>query len=270
VALSAQRVRSKARNAVRRREDQIEQDEIESGELNLIPYLDMVTNLMLFLLASISAGIILVQIDTQLPDRAPPSVNAAQPAQTPPDEQPLKLVLLVLPDRIDLGSFTGLEGTLTSPKASFPRTGKEGAACDGDYMCESNKCDSDKAVCVASQDAPQPVYDYRKVNAALFEIANRRYNGKDRKYETYQAILMADTRIPYSTITSVMAAMRCKLPEFGKEPESCMLPTEDPDLQKAADPISPDKKLYDTKRAAYDPNKMALFPDILFSSQITQ
>ena len=41
--LSAQRVRSKTRNAVRRREDQIEQDEIESGELNLIPYLDIVT-----------------------------------------------------------------------------------------------------------------------------------------------------------------------------------------------------------------------------------
>ena len=39
--LSAQRVRSKTRHAVRRREDQIEQEEIESGELNLIPYLDI-------------------------------------------------------------------------------------------------------------------------------------------------------------------------------------------------------------------------------------
>jgi len=34
---SAQRVRAKARAAVKRREDQIEQEEIESGELNLIP-----------------------------------------------------------------------------------------------------------------------------------------------------------------------------------------------------------------------------------------
>ena len=68
--LSAQRVRSKTRNAVRRREDQIEQEEIESGELNLIPYLDIVTNLMLFLLFSISAGIIFTQIDTSLPEKA--------------------------------------------------------------------------------------------------------------------------------------------------------------------------------------------------------
>ena len=52
---------------------QIEQEEIESGELNLIPYLDIVTNLMLFLLASVSAGLILAQIDTTLPDKAPPS-----------------------------------------------------------------------------------------------------------------------------------------------------------------------------------------------------
>jgi biopolymer transport protein ExbD len=266
---TAQRVRSKARAAVKRREDQIEQEEIESGELNLIPYLDMVTNLMLFLLASISAGIILVQINTQLPDRAPPSVTTTQPEQKPPDEQPLKIVLLVLFDRVDLGSFTGLEGTLTAPKATFLQTGHDGEQCDGNYMCQSNKCD-EHGVCVPSQDSMQPVFNYRKINEALIEIVNRRYLNKNRKYDTYQAILMADTRIPYSTITSVMAAMRCKLPDFGKEPMSCMLPTEDPNLKKATDPISPDKKLYDSDRVPYDPTKMALFPDILFSSQISQ
>src|SRR5688572_19340483 len=93
---SAHRVRSKTRAAVKRREDAIEQDELESGELNLIPYLDMVTNLMLFLLASVSAGLILVQIDTTLPDRAPPSTKPSTPSQDPKD-QPLKLFLSVSP-----------------------------------------------------------------------------------------------------------------------------------------------------------------------------
>src|SRR5947208_14152698 len=102
---SAQRVRSKQRTAVRRREDQIEQDEIESGELNLIPYLDMVTNLMLFLLFSVSAGIIFTQIDTSLPDKAPPSTSTVQP-QTNPDDQPLKLVVSVTRDRIILWSIS--------------------------------------------------------------------------------------------------------------------------------------------------------------------
>ena len=56
---TAQQVRSKQRFAIKRREEAIEQDEIEGGEINLIPYLDIVTNLMLFLLASVSAGVIL-------------------------------------------------------------------------------------------------------------------------------------------------------------------------------------------------------------------
>src|SRR2546421_10589941 len=110
--LSAQRVRSKTRNAVRRREDLIEQEEIESGELNLIPYLDMVTNLMLFLLASVSAGLILVQINTTLPDRKADTAPAAATPATSPDDQPLKLFVSIARDRALLWSLTGLEGTL--------------------------------------------------------------------------------------------------------------------------------------------------------------
>jgi biopolymer transport protein ExbD len=263
---SAQRVRAKTRAAIKRREDMIEQDELESGELNLIPYLDMVTNLMLFLLASVSAGLILVQIDTTLPDKqtAPPPVTQT-PAQNP-DDQPLRVVVSITRDRAILWSISGLEGTLTSPKQVFQRTGREGEACDGPYMCESNACDADTQKCVPSRDEPAPVFDYRALNSAMFEIASRRYTGKQRKAETYQAILMADGAIPYSTIVAVMSAMRCKLPDFGKEVGPCALPTEDPALKKAQDPVAPGGKLFDTARAAYDPKRMALFPDILFSS----
>jgi biopolymer transport protein ExbD len=234
--LSAQRVRSKQRNAVRRREDQVEQDEIESGELNLIPYLDMVTNLMLFLLASVAAGIVFTQIDTQLPDKAPPSTSVTQPS-TNPDDQPLKLVVSVTRDRILLWSISGLEGTLQAPKAVFPRTGRDGDSCDGSYMCEGGYCaDTQKCgVPIPPQlpPVPTPVFDFRALSNALFEIANRRYNGKQRKADTYQIILMADGAIPYNTIASTMASLRCKMPEFGKEPTGCMQPTEDPDLKKA-------------------------------------
>ncbi len=263
---SAQRVRAKTRAAIKRREDNIEQDELESGELNLIPYLDMVTNLMLFLLASVSAGLILVQIDTTLPDKqTAPSPVTATPS-TSPDDQPLKLVVSITRDRAILWSISGLEGSITAPKAVFPRTGFDGQPCDGAYMCESNACDAATQKCVPSRDEPAPVFDYRAINSAILEIATRRYTGKLRKAETYQAILMADGAIPYSTIVSVMGAMRCKLPDFGKEVAGCALPTEDPALKQAKDPIAPSGKLYDTARAVYDPNKMALFHDILFSS----
>jgi biopolymer transport protein ExbD len=271
VEFSAQRVRGKSRAAVKRREDQVEQEEIESGELNLIPYLDMVTNLMLFLLASISAGIIFTQIDTTLPDKAPPSTSVSQPAQTNPDDQPLKLVVSVTRDRMILWSISGLEGTLQQPKASFPRTGHDGESCDGNYMCESGYCNTDTQKCApvpANMPAvtPTPAFDYRGLSNALYEIANRRYNGKLRKSDTYQIILMADGAIPYNTIASAMAAMRCKLPDFGKEPQGCLLPSDDPDLKKAPNPISTTSNVYDTERAPYDPKKMALFSDILFSS----
>jgi biopolymer transport protein ExbD len=261
--LTAQRVRAKTRAAVRRREDQIEQEEIESGELNLIPYLDIVTNLMLFLLVSISAGIVFTQIDTALPDKAPAASTTTDPNQNL-DEQPLKMVVSITRDRMILWSITGIEGTLQSPKAVFPRVGRDGEACDGAYMCESNLCINQR--CTASTTVPLPVFDYRALSSALFEIASRHYTGKQRKADTYQIILMADGAIQYGTIAATMAAMRCKMPEFGVENKGCALPTEDPELKKAKDPMSPDKRLYDTSRATYDPKTMALFSDILFSS----
>jgi len=264
--ISAQRVRSKARSAVKRREDQIEQEETESGELNLIPYLDMVTNLMLFLLASVSAGIVFTQIDTTLPDKGTPPPNGAQ---QDPNEQPLGIYVSITRDRMIIWSISQLEGTLKEPHgAPFLRTGRDGDSCDGNYMCESNSCNSETNKCIAGKDPIAPVFDYRALSASLFEIANRRYGGKNRKADTYQIVLQADPGIPYSTVASTMAAMRCKMPDFGKEPTGCALPTEDPELKKAKDPISPDKRLFDTSRAAYDPKTMALFSDIQFSSGI--
>ncbi len=265
MALTAQQVRSKTRAAVRRREDQIEDDERESGELNLIPYLDIVTNLMLFLLASISAGIILVQINTTLPDKGPSASTVTKPPPANPDELPLNLVVSITRDRVLIWSITGVEGTLQQPKASFQRTGRDGEACDGAEMCESNLCDASQR-CKPGVDAPAPVFDYRALNAALFEIASRRYAGKARPASTYQIRLMADGQIPYSTIVSIMGAMRCKMPEFGKNGDRCLLPTEDEALKKAASPIDALGYLYDTARAPYDPSKMALFHDILFST----
>ena len=265
--LSAHRVRTKTRAAVKRREENVEAEEMESGELNLIPYLDMVTNLMLFLLASVSAGLILVQIDTTLPDKAPPNPTVVTQPSTNPDDQPLKLFVSIKRDEMILWSASGLEGTLTAPKASYKKSGADGAPCDGQYMCQSNVCDGKTLRCVPSAtEEPQPVYDYRALNKDLVEIATRRYAGKQRKADTYQIILQADGAIPYSTIVATMAAMRCPLPEQGKEVVGCALPTDDENLKKAKEPISPDGKLYDTTRASYDPKKMALFPEIAFSS----
>ena len=280
---SAQRVRAKAKSAVKRREDQIEAEEMESGELNLIPYLDMVTNLMLFLLASVSAGLILVQIDTTLPDKKAPSATPTTQPQTNPDEQPLKLIVAITGTQMQLFSLSGLEGTITDPnnppKLVLSRSGKDGEKCDGPYMCESNACDADTRTCVASSDQPLPVFDYRALNRALLEIATRRYTGKQRKLDTYQIILQADEKIPYSTIVSTMAAMRCVLPDIGGDVKSCAMPVDAAELKAYEEkwsratkkpagtgPISSDGRIYDREKAPYDPKTMALFHEIAFSA----
>lgn len=288
---SAQRVRAKTRAAIKRREEAIEQDEMESGELNLIPYLDIVTNLMLFLLASVKAGLVLVQIDTTIPDRADPATKPVTPAVDPKD-QPLGLAISVSPNEITLWSASGIEGTLTSPKPGyvFARTGFDGQPCDGPYMCQSNVCDTTKpqsangvtwGTCVPSAFPPAPVFEYRRFNETLSKIVSERFAGRARKRDTYSILLQADGSIPYATLTSIMAAMRCQLPAPNAEPKACALPTDDPDLAKAPDPIAPAGcmapvqsgvkhpgrcKLYDTTRAVYDPKTMALFHDIRFSS----
>ena len=77
--------------------------------------------------------------------------------------------------------------------------------------------------------------------------------------------MQTDAAVPYGTIVSVMGAMRCVMPDLGKEPAGCMLPTDDERLKKAENPIDPATRLYDTDRAPYDPNKMALFHDVVFS-----
>jgi biopolymer transport protein ExbD len=261
---SAQRVRSKTRAAVRKREEAVEQDEIESGELNLIPYLDMVTNLMLFMMATVSAGLVLSQINTSLPDKAPKGTQVTPPT-TNPDDQPLGLYVSILRDKMVLWSVSKLEGTLVAPKPGYvyPRvTGTTGKPCDGAYMCESAGCNG---VCITNAETPQLVYDYRKLNDTLFEITNRRYAGKQRKIETYSIVLQADPTIPYSVVVAVMAAMRCKLPDFGKQATSCRMPNENAEFKKSPDPLSKDGKYFDTARAAYDPKGMALFPSIQFS-----
>lgn len=261
--LSAHQVRNKTRRAVKRREEDVESEEIESGEINLIPYLDIVTNLMLFLLASVSASIIFGQINTQLPDQGAPPPDQVNDPATKPNEQPLGLAVAVTKDQLILFSISGLEGSLKTPKLVLPLAGQPGDICDGNYLCATNlcvdqRCKADPAV------EPAPVFNYHKLNEALVEIAARRFNGQRRKAETYQALLMADPAVPYGTLISVISAMRCKI-EFGKESTTCFLPTADEKLKKAQNPVDEDSRLYDTDRVEYDPNKHALFSDVVFS-----
>ena len=268
--LTAHQVRAKTRIAVKRREDAIEADELESGEINLIPYLDIVTNLMLFLLASITANILFGQINTQLPDSGAPAPTTATDPDPKLDEKPLSLAVAVTKEELLLFSFSGQEGTISAPKLRLPRIGRAGERCDANQMCEANFCGPQRTCQDRVGMAITPVFDYRALNDELHAIAVRHFvDGgppRPRKAESYQAVLMADPSVPYGTLVAVIGAMRCKMPAFGQPATTCFLPTADARLKDpATSPVDEKARLYDTSRTNYDPNIQALFPDVVFS-----
>jgi len=232
--MNAAQVRAKARQAMKRREEQVEQDELEGGEINLIPYLDIITNLLLFLLVSVSAGYVLGHINTTLPDHVP--ANQVQPADPAlkPDEIPLQLIVSTTKQGMILWSISGLEGTVAAPKARIPRL-------------------------AATRPDEAPRYDYAALNSTLYEIANRRWRGKLRNRDTYEIILQCDPDIPYETVVHIMDAVRRRLPA-GAQAKADLPEVTMPKAQKQGEgkaekwvPVEP-----------FDPDKHYLFPDILF------
>src|SRR5205814_5095564 len=76
--------RSQVRAAMRRMRDHVEEAEEESGELNLVPYMDIVTNIIIFLLASVVQQVPLGNINVSSPTLGSgPSDNTTEP-ETPP------------------------------------------------------------------------------------------------------------------------------------------------------------------------------------------
>tara|TARA_R110002096_G_scaffold77896_6_gene183253 strand:+ start:16217 stop:16909 length:693 start_codon:yes stop_codon:yes gene_type:complete len=225
--MNSAQVRGKARAAMLKREDQIEEEEIQGGEINLVPYLDIVTNLMLFLLASVSSGFILGQIDTTLPDHAAASTKPSVDPQKKPDEQPLQLMVSVTKNRMILWSVSGLEGTLKEPKMSAGLLPPENAS-----------------------DAPS--FEYDKLNQALLEIATRRWAGKPRPVDTYEILLQADGDIPYETVITVMDHMRRPI-------------TDETPLPYVGMPKFELKEGKEVPVENYDPKKHLLFVDVLFA-----
>jgi biopolymer transport protein ExbD len=84
--------RSQVRAATRRMRDHVEELEEESGELNLVPYMDIVTNIIIFLLASVVNQVALGNINVTVPTI---SQGGGESDNTPPPKPPLNLTVSV-------------------------------------------------------------------------------------------------------------------------------------------------------------------------------
>jgi biopolymer transport protein TolR len=78
---------------MRRMRDHHEELEEETGEINLVPYMDIVTNIIIFLLASVVNQVALGNINVSVPTIS--SGGGASEDQPPPEKPPLNLTISV-------------------------------------------------------------------------------------------------------------------------------------------------------------------------------
>ena len=84
--------RSQVRASMRRMRDHVEEVEEEAGELNLVPYMDIVTNIIIFLLASVVNQVALGNINVTVPTI---SQGGSASDNEPPPKPPLNLTVSV-------------------------------------------------------------------------------------------------------------------------------------------------------------------------------
>ena len=85
--------RGQVRAACRRMRDHVEEIEEEAGELNLVPYMDIVTNIIIFLLASVVNQVSLANINVSVPSIS--GGSSAEDTPPPPEKPPLNLTVSV-------------------------------------------------------------------------------------------------------------------------------------------------------------------------------
>src|SRR3984957_14348425 len=143
----------------------------EGGELNIVPFLDIITNVLMFVLATITVTFT-TMLDTQPPRSGGPSVR-------PPGKPTLSLNIIV----IDKGFIVSAFGQ------------RIGEGCQGPG--------SGVAIGMKTTDGHID-YDYAGLTACVQRLKNQVYEAKG---ET-NATITANAGIPYQTIVSTCDAIR--------------------------------------------------------------
>jgi len=140
----------------------------EAGELNVVPYLDIITNIMMFVLASVSVSFI-SSIDT-----TPPSIGGGK-VRVDPSTKSLNLAAFITTQGVSLKTSSGNIAT--------------GCNDVGSGVTVPNKGDS---------------YDYPSLTAC----AKRLKNANPAFKEETQVTITANPGTEYATVISVMDALR--------------------------------------------------------------
>lgn len=188
--MTPQRLRSKMRKIREIGEEMAE----EGGELNLVPYLDMVTDILIFLLATVSFAAALGDINVT----APTTSNAVSVAQTPPEQPKNDLNLTVSVS--DRGFTIAASGAVLYQGFSFDPAG--------------NLVQPPGNVLPTIPKKPNGDYDYELLNKKMLEIKRTPTAAGETK-----VIVNANPDILYDTVVQVLDACRGK-PKLKPDPNN--------------------------------------------------
>jgi biopolymer transport protein ExbD len=195
VRATAERTRmAKVRSRFRREMAKAEEEEATGGEINLVPYLDIVVNTVIFLLATISSTVVLANINVNSPRYEEQAVGATA-AQ--PDEDKPKLNLTVAISYTGFivagagGVMTAADGSSPTIKCSVPL---QQGRCPA-YLATKTTAGGDKSHAWVDR------YDYAALTKMLTQI-------KEKYPQERQAILTGDRLVPYKVVVDTMDALR--------------------------------------------------------------
>jgi biopolymer transport protein ExbD len=146
----------------------------EAGELNVVPFLDIITNVMMFVLATVVTSF------TATIDTLPPKAGGA--GARAPTTPTLGLTVIIVPDGFSVKARGGNVASGCNDTGPGLAVGK-----------------------VATPDAPGGVdYDYKSLNSCAKKLKNLSDDFKDETSVT----ISANPNIPYSVVIGTMDALR--------------------------------------------------------------
>jgi len=151
------------------------EEEAGTGELNIVPYLDIMMNLIIFMMLSMTGLVAFGVLNVAAPKYGPPA--GATASGTDPDKPKLLLTVLIS----EKGFFVAGSGGVLGGEATAPPAGAEGTPTvprrgDGEY-------------------------DYAGLTQKMVEI-------KKAFPEESKVIMGADAKIPYEVLVRTMDACR--------------------------------------------------------------
>ena len=185
---------AKVRGRIRRQIAQAEEEEHEGGELNLVPYLDILVNTIIFLLATTASALALANINVNSP-RYEEQTAAAAAAQPEPEDAKLNLTVAVGYKGFIVagagGVMNGPDGQTPTIKCSVPL---QKDRCPAFSVTRSNSMGQSETVWVDK-------YNYAALAKMMLEI-------KQKYPQERQVILNADRTVPYKVVVKTMDTLR--------------------------------------------------------------